>query len=150
MRKNNEGGSRLAKAALAKSNTVTVNIQGDYEEDRVRFNNLAGHFGVAYNDANQVVYSTTKSNIESNNNHRIATGNPHGMTKSDIGLGAVDNTADLDKPISTDVQNALDLKQDSISGYTGSITVITGVDFDAKTVTTSTINISNGIVDSIS
>ena len=33
------------------------------------------------------------------------------VTKSDIGLGNVDNTSDLNKPISTDTQDALDLKQ---------------------------------------
>lgn len=45
--------------------------------------------------------------------------NPHGTTKSDVGLGNVDNTSDLDKPISTDTQTALDLKYDATnpSGY---------------------------------
>jgi len=37
--------------------------------------------------------------------------NPHGTTKSDVGLGNVDNTSDLDKPISTATQTALDNKQ---------------------------------------
>ena len=36
--------------------------------------------------------------------------NPHGTTQSDVGLGNVDNTSDLDKPISTATQAALDLK----------------------------------------
>ena len=36
--------------------------------------------------------------------------NPHGVTKSQIGLGNVDNTTDLAKPISTATQAALDLK----------------------------------------
>lgn len=34
------------------------------------------------------------------------------LSKSDIGLGNVDNTSDLNKPISTATQNALDLKED--------------------------------------
>lgn len=34
-------------------------------------------------------------------------------TKADVGLGNVDNTADIDKPISTATQEALDLKADS-------------------------------------
>lgn len=34
------------------------------------------------------------------------------LSKSDIGLGNVDNTSDLSKPISTATQNALDLKED--------------------------------------
>ena len=37
--------------------------------------------------------------------------NPHGTTKSDIGLSNVDNTSDIDKPISTATQTALDLKE---------------------------------------
>src|SRR5690606_10820020 len=41
------------------------------------------------------------------------------LDKNDVGLGNVDNTSDLDKPISTAVQNALDLKLDAseISNY---------------------------------
>ena len=36
--------------------------------------------------------------------------NPHGTTSADVGLGNVDNTSDVDKPISTAAQNALNLK----------------------------------------
>ena len=43
--------------------------------------------------------------------HSQANGNPHGTTKNDIGLGNVDNTSDLNKPISTATQAALDLKE---------------------------------------
>jgi hypothetical protein len=38
------------------------------------------------------------------------TGTVSGITKGMVGLGNVDNTADADKPISTDTQSALDLK----------------------------------------
>lgn len=41
--------------------------------------------------------------------------NPHGTTKDDVGLGNVDNTSDVDKPISTATQNALNLKLDKVS-----------------------------------
>ena len=47
------------------------------------------------------------------------------------------------------LQTALSGKQDVISGYTGNISVVTGVNFDAKTVTKVTINVSNGIIISI-
>ena len=40
----------------------------------------------------------------------LTTGNPHGVTKSDVGLGNVNNTSDADKPVSTAQQTALDLK----------------------------------------
>lgn len=36
--------------------------------------------------------------------------NPHSVTKAQVGLGNVDNTSDIDKPVSTAAQDALDLK----------------------------------------
>ena len=50
--------------------------------------------------------------------HSQTTGNPHGTTKNDIGLGNVDNTSDLNKPISTATQTALNNKLDK-GTYTG-------------------------------
>lgn len=41
--------------------------------------------------------------------------NPHEVTKSQVGLGNVDNTSDADKPISTAVQTALNAKQDNLT-----------------------------------
>jgi len=43
--------------------------------------------------------------------HKANVGNPHNVNKSQVGLGNVDNTADADKPISTNMQTALDAKQ---------------------------------------
>lgn len=43
---------------------------------------------------------------------QITDGNPHGVTKADVGLGDVDNTSDADKPVSTAQQEAID----SVSG----------------------------------
>lgn len=42
------------------------------------------------------------------------TGNPHAVSSTDVGLGSVDNTTDLAKPISTATQTALDLKQNNL------------------------------------
>ena len=48
--------------------------------------------------------------------------NPHEVTKAQIGLGNVDNTSDLNKPISSATQSALNLKQDNLTaGYNMSI-----------------------------
>ena len=47
------------------------------------------------------------------------------------------------------LQSALDSKQDDISGYTGSLTVVTGVNFAGQSITSKTINITNGIISSI-
>lgn len=40
--------------------------------------------------------------------HTANTSNPHGVTKAQVGLGNVDNTSDVNKPVSTATQTALD------------------------------------------
>ncbi|BDH16591.1 MAG: hypothetical protein [Bacteriophage sp.] len=45
--------------------------------------------------------------------HTDNTNNPHGVTKAQVGLGNVDNTSDLNKPISTATQTALNGKANS-------------------------------------
>ena len=47
------------------------------------------------------------------------------------------------------LQTALNGKQDIISGYTGNISVVVGVDFANQTSETAQINVSNGIITSI-
>ncbi len=48
--------------------------------------------------------------------HISSTTNPHGVTKTQVGLGDVDNTSDVNKPVSTAQQAALDLKVDKVAG----------------------------------
>jgi hypothetical protein len=52
------------------------------------------------------------NNIQTNNtnisNHVGDSNNPHGVTSSQLGLENVDNTSDLEKPISNDTQGAID------------------------------------------
>lgn len=64
-------------------------------------------------------------------------------SKSDVGHAHV--ISDV-----TGLEVALDSKQDVIIGATGSFTYVKTVDFVGQTVTTGTINVSNGIVTSIS
>ena len=47
--------------------------------------------------------------VSANTTHRGQTNNPHSVTKADVGLGNVDNTSDVDKPVSTAQQTAIDL-----------------------------------------
>lgn len=49
---------------------------------------------------------------ETFNNHVEDASNPHGVTAEQVGLAKVDNTSDMDKPISNLVQAALDAKAD--------------------------------------
>ena len=62
----------------------------------------------AYNNAVSWI-TTNGTNLI---NHLSNISNPHNVTKSQVGLSNVDNTSDVDKPISTATQNALDLKLD--------------------------------------
>lgn len=65
--------------------------------------------------------TTAENKITSNlTTHTTNTDNPHNVTKSQIGLSNVDNTADVNKPISTATQNALNNKADkatTLAGY---------------------------------
>lgn len=51
-------------------------------------------------------------------NHINDRNNPHNVTKEQIGLGNVDNTSDMNKPISTATQMALDKKADIHHSHT--------------------------------
>ena len=55
-------------------------------------------------------------------NHINDKTNPHKVTKSQVGLDKVDNTADADKPISTATQTALAGKQPKITGAASTVT----------------------------
>ena len=65
---------------------------------------------------------------------QIITGNPHGTTKSDVGLSNVDNTSDANKPVSTATQTALNLKVDANTAITGATK--TKITYDSKGLVT--------------
>ena len=70
-----------------------------------------------------------KANIES----PTFTGTVSGVTKSMVGLGNVDNTSDVDKPISTATQTALDLKAEVAGAtFTGDVTIETDLVVDGN------------------
>ena len=46
--------------------------------------------------------------------HRARTDNPHSVTKSQVGLGNADNTSDVNKPISTATQTAIDALETAV------------------------------------
>ena len=56
---------------------------------------------------------TAAQHAQSISAHLQNTDNPHAVSKAQVGLGNVDNTADMDKPVSTATQAALDLKADA-------------------------------------
>ena len=56
----------------------------------------------------------TRASVEDLTAHINNKTNPHSVTKEQVGLSNVDNTSDVNKPISTATQSALDLKQNII------------------------------------
>jgi hypothetical protein len=58
---------------------------------------------------------TGKADVLDLNAHVSNIGNPHGVTKSQVGLANVDNTSDTNKPISTDTQTALNTKVETVA-----------------------------------
>lgn len=61
--------------------------------------------------ATQAAIDVVQADIDA---HEARTDNPHTVTKSQVGLGNVDNTSDANKPISTATQVALDTKLESV------------------------------------
>lgn len=60
--------------------------------------------------------------------HIANTSNPHNVTKTQVGLGDVDNTSDLNKPVSTAMQAALNTKaNDSSVVHLAGAETITGI-----------------------
>lgn len=93
--------------------------------------------------------------------HVTSLGNPHAVTKAQVGLGSVNDTADTAKPVSTAQQTALDLKAAAAQTfYLGTslvainrapaaiaLTGITSIDGAAATATSATNAANVGITD---
>ena len=88
----------------------------------------SGGSGLALGETSSTAYRGDRGKIAYDHSQTI--GNPHGTTKNDIGLGNVDNTSDLNKPISTATQQALNNKLDK-GTYTGNASDLKSL-IDAK------------------
>jgi len=75
-------------------------------ENRKRSNHTGSQTASTISDFNSAADSRV-------NLHADLTNNPHGVSKSQVGLGNVDNTSDVNKPVSIAQQAALDLKYDA-------------------------------------
>jgi hypothetical protein len=99
-------------------------LTGLADDDHSQYHNDtrgdARYYTKSQSDTN---YEAKNANIQS---HIASTANPHSVTKSQIGLGSVDNTSDVNKPVSTAQQSALDLKANIESPtFTGTVGGIT-------------------------
>ena len=84
------------------------------------------------NVPSNVVNAITQVELDA---HANLTDNPHTVTKTQVGLGNADNTSDVNKPISTATQTALDTKPGTTNGGSTetatTIITITQAEYDA-------------------
>ena len=114
------------RAESTTKDAVTLNTAYNRYKATVNNNVITWNYEYTLNNssftANQwaaINSGITSSKVSSYDNHLSDTNNPHSVTKSQVGLGNVDNTSDANKPISTATQNALNNKQDLLIAGNG-------------------------------
>lgn len=90
----------------------TNGFQAGYKPPAAVFNNQWHTTGECIEELQTKVSAENTARIT----HENSKSNPHSVTKTQVGLGNVDNTSDTNKPISTATQTALNNKVDKVSG----------------------------------
>jgi hypothetical protein len=137
-------------------NGVTSGIQSQFDgkQDKVSgvtdsdIGQLTGVTGNIQTQINNKLSSATASSTYAPLNSPNFSGTVVGVTKAMVGLGNVDNTADADKPVSTDVQNELDLKA-NLSSPTFDGTVVLPATTSIGTVTSTELGYLDGVTSGI-
>ena len=124
-------GTPLAPTAATGTNTTQVATTGFVQQELsilttgapALLNTLDELAAALGDDANYASTVTTALSTKAPLASPTFTGTVSGITKSMVGLGSVDNTADASKPVSTAQQTALDLKSNLASPtFTGTVT----------------------------
>ena len=104
-------------SAITDLQTTLDGISGDVSAETTRAEGVEGNLeNLTTTDKTNLVSAINEvdshadTNATNLSNHIADKNNPHKVTKAQVGLGNCDNTSDLDKPISTATQNALNLK----------------------------------------
>lgn len=105
----NNGAYYLARANH--TGTQLASSISDFDAEVSNNVDVAANTAARHTHANK-----TELDLITDGDHDVRTDNPHNVTKAQVGLGNVDNTSDLNKPISTATQAALDLKADLVAG----------------------------------
>lgn len=108
--KSNPHGVTKSQVGLGNVPNVTTNNQTPTYSDATTFETLKSGETLA------VALGKIKLAITNLIAHIANKSNPHGVTKAQVGLENVDNTSDVNKPISTAVQTALNGKANSSHG----------------------------------
>ena len=108
--KSNPHGVTKAQVGLSNVPNVTTNNQAPTYTETSTLSALAS------GEVLSVAFGKLAKAISSLISHLSNASNPHGVTKAQVGLGSADNTSDINKPISTATQTALDTKVDKVTG----------------------------------
>lgn len=102
---------------IEKSKLLGVANQATKNDTDFNLKNRANHTGTqglsTITDLVTIIDNINTANknlIDSQSSHLANVNNPHAVTKSQVGLGNVDNVSDINKPISTITQAALNAK----------------------------------------
>ena len=115
-----------ANKPISTATQTALNSKADLVDGKVPASQLPDNIGLELGTTATTAYYGDKGQVAYNHS-QLTSGNPHHVTKSDVGLGNVDNTSDADKPISTAVQAALDTKMSgTYSGSTPNLSTLNG------------------------
>ena len=107
--------TKLESSDIANFETSTELDTRD-TNNRNRTNHTGTQLASTISDFGSSVEGNTQ--VALNTTHRGLTDNPHSVTKAQVGLGNVDNTSDINKPISSATQTALDGKENTFTKNT--------------------------------
>ncbi|WP_100615042.1 hypothetical protein [Confluentibacter citreus] len=108
---NNEAASILADTILqANIDNLQLDVDANQAAASVAIATIQSDV-----DANEIA-AQTALNLKADLNSPTFTGTVSGIDKGMVGLGNVDNTSDVNKPVSTATQTVLDLKVDKVLG----------------------------------
>lgn len=118
----------LTEELQAKVNKLEANLNAEIERATNEETTLNTKISNEITRAQQVESSINQAL----NAHIDNKENPHSVTKEQIGLGNVDNTSDLDKPMSTATKDYIDTKVSGVMVYRGSVQKFSDLPTDAQ------------------
>lgn len=142
----NMNGTIGANIAISNVNGLTTALDGKSNTGHIHTISNIGGLQTAL-DSKEPLIAIKNSAFNKNFGNTVDTvcqGNDSRLSDSRAPLSHTHSISDV-----TGLQTELDSKQDTISGYSGTITVITGVNFSNNTTTSKTITISNGIITNV-
>lgn len=96
---------------IKRGNEVSAQLLWDESEGHFVAGTVGSLYELAFLPEVESLLGALESDLENQiNTHTGNTSNPHSVTKAQVGLGNADNTSDVNKPISTATQTALNLK----------------------------------------